>query len=197
MGGGKTHGIIAFGLLAQDPALRGSLMPEQASDWDFGSAKAVAVNGRDSFDQYLWGYIADRLGKPEQFTEFHRNGPKAPSPKDWRALLGNDPVIIMFDELPTYLQDPRSVLVGNSDLADVTGRALANLLDAVSSLPRVCIVVTDLVNTYREGSRVINEAIRTFEGETNRQAVPIAPVQLNSDEIFQILRKRIFSTVPE
>lgn len=197
MGGGKTHSIIAFGLLAQDAALRGALLPAQASGWDFGKAKVVAVNGRDSFDQYLWGYVAERLGKAERFTEFHRNGPKAPSPGDWKALLGDDPAIIMFDELPTYLQDARSVLVGNSDLADVTGRGLANLLDAVSSLPRVCVVVTDLVNTYREGSRVINEAIKTFEGETNRQAVPIAPVQLNSDEIFQILRKRIFSTVPD
>lgn len=196
MGGGKTHSIIAFGLLARDPALRGALMPEQAGEWDFGEAKVVAVNGRDSFDQYVWGYIADRLGKPGAFTEFHKHGPKAPSPKDWKALLGDDPVIIMFDELPTYLQDARSVTVGNSDLADVTGRALANLLDAVSSLPRVCVIVTDLVNTYREGSRVINEAIRTFEGETNRQAVAIAPVQLNSDEIFQILRKRIFASSP-
>lgn len=196
MGGGKTHSIIALGLLAQDPELRGALLPERAGEWTFGKAKVVAVNGRDSFDQYVWGYVAERLGKAEAFTEFHKNGPKAPAPKDWKALLGDEPVIIMFDELPTYLQDARSVTVGNSDLADVTGRALANLLDAVASLPRVCVVVTDLVNTYREGSKVINDAIRTFEGETNRQAVPIAPVQLNSDEIFQILRKRIFSGFP-
>lgn len=196
MGGGKTHSIIAFGLLAEDPSLRGSLLPDQSSEWNFGKATVVAVNGRDSFDQYLWGYIAERLGKSGTFTEFHRHGPKAPSPNDWKALLGDAPVIIMFDELPTYLQDARSVIVGNSDLADVTGRALANLLDAVSSLPRVCVVVTDLVNTYKEGSRIINDAIRTFEGETHRQAVAIAPVQLNSDEIFQILRKRIFLKVP-
>ena len=196
MGGGKTHSIIALGLLASDEALRGTLMPEQAPGWGFGAARVIAVNGRDSYDQYLWGYIAERLGKPERFAEFHRNGPKAPSPADWKALIGDEPTLIMFDELPTYLQDARSVTVGNSDLGEVTGRALANLLDATATLQRTCIAVTDLVNTYRDGSKVISDAIRNFEGETNRQAVPIAPVQLNSDEIFPILRKRIFGSVP-
>ena len=196
MGGGKTHSIIALGLLARDETLRGTLMPEQATGWGFGEARVVAVNGRDSYDQYLWGYIAEKLGKPQRFVEFHRNGPKAPSPADWKELLGDEPTLIMFDELPTYLQDARSVTVGNSDLAEVTGRALANLLDAAATLRRSCIVVTDLVNTYRDGSKVISDAIRNFEGETNRQAVPIAPVQLNSDEIFPILRKRIFGSVP-
>jgi len=196
MGGGKTHSLIALGLLARDPALRGALLPQQAAEWDFGEAQVVAVNGRDSPDQYIWGYVAERLGKPGVFAEFYKHGPKAPSPRDWKALIGDAPAVILFDELPTYLQDARSVPVGSSDLADVTGRALANLLDAIASLPRACVVITDLVNTYREGSRVINDAIRTFEGETNRQAVPIAPVQLNSDEIFHILRKRIFASVP-
>ena len=196
MGGGKTHAIIALGLLARDSDLRRVLMPEQARSWTFGEARVVAINGRESPDNYLWGEIADKLGKPGHFANANRSGPCAPSPSDWKALLGDDAVLIMFDELPTYLQNARSVTVGRSDLADVTGRALANLLDAASSLSRACVVVTDLVNTYREGSLVISDAIRTFEGETNRQAVPIAPVQLNSDEIFQILRRRIFDFVP-
>ena len=196
MGGGKTHSIIAFGLLASDPDLRKTLMPDLSPGWDFGTAEVIAINGRDSFDEYLWGYIARKLGKPAEFEKFYKGVAKAPSPTDWVKLLADKPTVIMFDELPTYLQDARSVRVGSSHLADVTGRALANLLSATAALPRLCVVMTDLVNTYKEGSLVINDAIRTFESETNRQAVPISPVKLNSDEIFHILRKRVFASLP-
>src|SRR6202140_4354511 len=36
MGGGKTHSLIAFGLLASDPALRKEVLPHLASPRDFG-----------------------------------------------------------------------------------------------------------------------------------------------------------------
>jgi hypothetical protein len=45
MGGGKTHSMIALGLLARDPALRADIVPEIARDAVFGEAKLVAVNG--------------------------------------------------------------------------------------------------------------------------------------------------------
>src|SRR5262249_44982620 len=36
MGGGKTHSLIAFGLLAADPALRREVVPKLASTAEFG-----------------------------------------------------------------------------------------------------------------------------------------------------------------
>ena len=45
MGGGKTHGLIAFGLLAADPVLRNEIVPKLASGAEFGVAKVVIFNG--------------------------------------------------------------------------------------------------------------------------------------------------------
>src|ERR1700731_4358530 len=58
MGGGKTHSMIALGLLARDAALRSQVVPEIARDVAFGNAGLVAVNGRFGFEEtFLWGEI--------------------------------------------------------------------------------------------------------------------------------------------
>jgi hypothetical protein len=43
MGGGKTHSLIAFGLLAADPVLRGEVVPKLASGAEFGTAKVLTA----------------------------------------------------------------------------------------------------------------------------------------------------------
>ena len=62
MGGGKTHSLIAFGLLASDPALRREVVPKISAGNDFGAAKVVIFNGHQNPDNLLWGYIAEQLG---------------------------------------------------------------------------------------------------------------------------------------
>ena len=41
MGGGKTHSLIAFGLLAADPKLRKEVLPRLTTGNEFGAAKVV------------------------------------------------------------------------------------------------------------------------------------------------------------
>lgn len=197
MGGGKTHSVIAFGLLVQSAQTRLAILPDNANAAAFGDAQVVAVDGRDNFPTCVWGYIAERLGKGSQFEPFYKPVPSAPSPGDWVKLIGDDPVVIAFDELPTYLDGAEATTVGSSNLARVSVRAIANLLVAVASLPRALVIVTDLQNTYQRGSAMISEAMRNLAGEADRQAVDIAPVRLNTDEIYHILRKRIFSSCPQ
>src|SRR5260370_13194478 len=50
MGGGKTHSLIAFGLLASDPGLRRQVVPKIASGNDFGAAGAAIFNGHQNPD---------------------------------------------------------------------------------------------------------------------------------------------------
>src|ERR1035437_10191744 len=64
MGGGKTHSMVALGLLARDAELRAAVVPELAREAPFASAKLVALNGRMVFEEtFLWGEIAIQLGK--------------------------------------------------------------------------------------------------------------------------------------
>src|SRR4051812_11263298 len=48
MGGGKTHSLIAFGLLAADPNLRNEVAPDIQSGKEFGAAKVVIFNGHQN-----------------------------------------------------------------------------------------------------------------------------------------------------
>ena len=103
MGGGKTHLLVGFGLLAKHPGLRKTYcggMPQASA---FASADIAAFNGRNNPDHFFWGEIANQLGKADQFTAFWTSGPKAPDEKDWLNLFGGDqPVLILLDEMPPY-----------------------------------------------------------------------------------------------
>jgi hypothetical protein len=60
MGGGKTHLMVALGLLAKHPHLRPSVLPaELAERLDFGPARIAAFNGRNDPDHYIRGEIGE------------------------------------------------------------------------------------------------------------------------------------------
>jgi len=54
MGGGKTHSLIAFGLLASDPALRREVAPKLTGVDGFGAARVVIFNGHQNPETLLW-----------------------------------------------------------------------------------------------------------------------------------------------
>ncbi|ABA57068.1 hypothetical protein Noc_0548 [Nitrosococcus oceani ATCC 19707] len=58
--------------------------------------------------------------------KFWINGPKAVAESDWKSLIGDDPTLIMLDELPPYLHMAHTVPVGGGTLADVLLRAKTN-----------------------------------------------------------------------
>src|SRR5438093_1487274 len=83
MGGGKTHLLVGFGLLARLPELRKTYCAGMPGASAFGTARLAAFNGRNNPDHFFWGEIANQLGKAEQFKAFWTGGPKAPDEKDW------------------------------------------------------------------------------------------------------------------
>ena len=189
--------MIALGLLAKDAELRASVVPELAKEAPFNNAKLVALNGRMGFeDTFVWGEIAIQLGKESAFSKFWKDGPKAPSETDWIALIGDEPTLILLDELPPYFDYAVTRTVGAGTLAQVTTFALSNLLSASLKLSRCCIVISNLSGSYEGASKELQRAIRNFEQEANRQARAITPVDLASQEIYDILRKRLFKSLP-
>ena len=198
MGGGKTHSMVALGLLARCPELRKSVVPHIASSAPFESVKVIAINGRLSFEEhFLWGEIAQQMGKASEFSRFWRDGAKAPSETDWINLIGNEPTLILLDELPPYFDYAITRPVGGGTLAQVTTYALANLLSAASKLKRCCVVLSSLSGSYEGATRQLRLAIKDFQQEANRQARSVTPVELASDEVYEILRKRLFRQIPD
>ena len=201
MGGGKTHSMIALGLLAQDPELRKTVLGSASPAPALGVCKVVGFNGRSTdAPGGIWGSIAEQLGKAQQFAVYVSPLLKAPGPEAWRQLLGDEPLIIFLDELPPYLEYAVTVPVGNGDLSVVTTTALANLFVAVADMNNVCLVLSDLAGTnFSLGQdslkAAFDRAVQGISSESRRIAVPITPVNPNGDELYHILRKRLFETV--
>lgn len=201
MGGGKTHSMIALGLLARDVELRKQVLGDTFSFT--GKCNVVGFNGRSTDSAGgIWGSIADQLGKADQFARYVSPLLNAPGPEAWKQLLGADPLVLFLDELPPYLEYAVAVPVGNADLGVVTTTALANLFVAVAEMENVCLVLSDLAGTnFSLGqanlAAAFNRAVQGISAESKRIAVPITPVNPNGDELYHILRKRLFANTAD
>lgn len=198
MGGGKTHNMIALGLLAKHPELRQKVMGNHMKESHLGKIKVVAFTGRESDAPYgIWGAIADQLGKKEVFKDYY-TPLQAPGQTAWINLLKGEPLLILLDELPPYLENAKAKTIGDSNLAIVTTTALANLFNALGKeeLSNVCLVISDLKATYESGSELLQSSFKELENEVNRSALNIEPVSSASDEIYHILRRRLFKELP-
>lgn len=198
MGGGKTHLLVGFGLLAKHPGLRKTHCSGMPNASAFQSANIAAFNGRNNPDHFFWGEIANQLDKGEQFKAFWTGGPKAPDEKDWLKLFeGDKPVLILLDEMPPYFHYLDTQKVGNGTVADIATRAFANLLTAAGKKKNVCVVVSDLAAAYDTGAKLIYRALEDARSELGRQERNITPVDLAANEIYDILRKRLFKSLPD
>jgi len=201
MGGGKTHNLLTFGLLARHPGVRDEALKRlYQPDRRLGPVKVVAFSGRQSDAPFgIWGAIADGLGKKDHFKDYY-SPLRAPGQQAWESLLAGETALILLDELPPYFDNAESVAIGNSNLARVTATALANLFVALErpSSRQVCLVLTDLAATaYANSGEFMREALKNVEQEANRLSMPLEPVKLNSDELYEILRVRLFEQIPD
>jgi predicted AAA+ superfamily ATPase len=198
MGGGKTHMMIALGLLARHRGLRQQILPgELAERIDFGKVRIAVFNGRNNPDNFIWGEIASQLGQEEAIKPHWINGPKSVDQSVWKAIIGNDPTLIMLDELPPYLDNATTQVIGQGTLANMVTYSLGCLLSAALELDNCCIVIANLSGSYTSQTKSLKETIANLQQETHRQAKTITPVQLAGNEIYEILKKRLILTLPD
>ncbi|MEO1017030.1 MAG: anti-phage-associated DUF499 domain-containing protein [Pseudomonadota bacterium] len=198
MGGGKTHMMIALGLLARHPHLREEVLPADLHDRvEFGEARIAAFNGRNNPDNYIWGELATQLGASEAVRAHWANGPKAVDQRKWKEIIGDQPTLILLDELPPYLQNASTQVFGTGTLADMVVYSLSSLMSAALELPNCAIVIANLSGTYKSQTKALAEAVGNLQQETRRQAMTITPVQLAGNEIYEILKKRLMDDLPD
>ena len=198
MGDGKIHLMVSFGLIAKSAALRTKVLDAAGikAPNSFGAARIVAISGRQPTDHFIWGEIANQLGKLDSFRKFWEGAPTAPGEQDWVKLIGDEPTLIMLDELAPYLDYAQTKEVGQATLANITTFALANLFSAAAKLPRCMVVVSSLTAAYQGASKALAQAVSNLSQEVRRSAKEITPVALNSGEVFDILRRRLFVKLP-
>jgi hypothetical protein len=199
MGGGKTHSMIALGLLAKYPELRRQILGENGTGSRIGGVRVIGFNGRETDAKFgIWGELAAQLGKKDVFKD-HYAPLQAPGPSAWINLLRGEPTLIFLDELPPYLENARTIEIGNSDLSVATASAISNLLVAVDrpELSNVCVVISDLMAAWEGGSGQLNKAVANLQNETGRSALRLEPVSSQGDELYHILRTRLFAELAD
>lgn len=203
MGGGKTHLMVALGLMAKHAHLRhehltGTLshLRDQVS-LDGDEVRLAAFNGRNDPDHFVWGEIAAQLGKANEVRDYWASGPRPMDEAAWMRIIGDAPTLIMLDELPPYLNMAATRTVGQGTLASVTTYTLSCLMTAALRLPRCAIVISNLSGSYEKESSDIQGVVQNLKDEATRQAKTIIPVALDGNEIYQILRKRLLKTEPD
>jgi hypothetical protein len=201
MGGGKTQSMIVAGILARFPQLTGMVDFHKAPP----KAKTDVVasfTGR-STDQKVWISIGKQLG-----VDFPAD--RAPSETEWRDAIKNRAVLILLDELAFYLVHAASqgTIEEGKRAATLAGIALTTLFGAVRDYKecgRSVIVIADLQKDWEQGAEELakilrsNEslgnAIQSVDNEMSKGAETIAPVDNQKDELYAILRKRLFKHV--
>lgn len=199
MGGGKTHNMIALGLLARNPDLRAKVLGKDGYGSRLGGVRVIGFHGRQTDAKFgIWGELADQLGKKEVFKDYYQPL-QAPGQGAWINLLKGEPTLIFLDELPPYLEAAQAKQIGDTTLATVTATAIANLLVAVNKaeLSNVCVVIADLTASWKEGAALLNSALDNLQNETSRSALRIEPVSSQGEELYHILRTRLFQTLPD
>ncbi len=157
----------------------------------------MIFNGHQNPETLLWGHIAEKLGRSDIMAPFWRNGAKTPGVDEWVAVVGDKPVLILLDELPSYLEMAQGEPVGATTLGDLTIGALERLFNALPRCPRACVVVTNLKDdVYLDGSGQLRTLIENLSKHYDRNAQAITPVQQNTGEVFEIVRKRLFDGLP-
>ena len=200
MGGGKTHNMISLGLIAKHPEFRKQVIENDYNDNNLGVVDVLAFSGRESnVKNGIWGELARQLGKESEFKALWEGGLKAPGQSEWINMLKGSPKLILLDELPPYLENGKTITIGSGDLSIVTTTALANLFNALNrpELNNILIVIADLKATYQSGARLLQTSFPNLDGEVNRFAMDIQPVGSSSDEIYDILRTKLFQKLPD
>ena len=201
MGGGKTQSMIVAGILAKFPNLASGVGFHKT----LPTAKPEVVasfTGR-STDQKVWVSIGKQLG-----VDFAAD--RAPAETEWRDALKNRTALILLDELAFYLVHAASQ--GTKDdgtrAATLAGIALTTLFGAVRDYKecgRCVIVIADLQKDWEQGADELAKILRSNDtlggtiqsvnNEMSKGAQTIAPVDNQKDELYAILRKRLFKEI--
>ncbi len=212
-GGGKTHGLIALVHAARgmvgvenpgeflDPALIPATPVRVAA---FDGENADPSNGRRMKDGPLvytpWGEIAWALGDKQGYERVRRSDEErvAPGAETLRELFGDQPALILIDELSVYLRKVAHTPRGRDQLTAF----LTALFKAVESSPRVALVYTLAIgkdgtaqDAYSQENQFIAERMAEAESVAARKSTLLNPTE--DDETAQVLRRRLFRRIDD
>ncbi len=212
-GGGKTHNLIALyhaasGYVPNVVFVDRELIPSQ------GTGRIAGVVGsdleptmglqHDDISTYtLWGEIAYQLGGADAYRVVQQSevDKTAPGTGLLEHLIGDQPTLIMLDEVARHLRSAKTVptSTGRSDLAEQTIAFLMSLFEFAASKQRVVVVLTlaDASDAFGHETEELRQHIARELAEAKRlsarQERVITPTA--ETEIAAIVTRRLFRRI--
>ena len=198
-GGGKTHSLIALYHLFRSPEAVydqswAQDLREELGAQEIPKAKVLTFVGTeaDPFGPSPWGVFGKELGKYELVRQADESR-QAPGKKVLRELLGEEPVLILVDEIAEFLckvVEPGKVSRGEEGRA-YQSQILAfmhELTELASELPRCLLVLTTTTSTaYGEEGERVQQHLRNLVSRMHRLYEPVG-----SQDIYEVVRARLF-----
>ena len=222
-GGGKTHGMLVMAAAALHPHL--DYWKDTAQTEAF-SARVIAFNGENSNpttgmnldDQglrakSLAGFLLYHLGGPEALKQFQDGDHRLTDPgaDEFRRLIGDQPAIIMIDELVHYVNKVRQ-RIDSGDQVSMEGAlsTVSALASAVSSCPNAVMIITspedahELLSeqgtvgqgdAFQQDALILIDVLGRINSQLARQTQPVAPSDVT--DLPDILRAKLFYSIDD
>jgi hypothetical protein len=208
-GGGKTHDEIALWHIAQQGRrIDGlnrfvddlSLIPDRP-------IQAAAIDGRDldpeagvyhaesGITTYtLWGEIAYQLGGIEGYQLLRGSDENRISPGTsvLERLVGDEPTVIIVDEIARYLRAAKAKLVGQSTLADQVVAFFFSLMDQAAACQNLVFVysLASASDTFTKETAEVQQELVRASARQERVLSPSTDI-----EVYNIVRQRLFGSI--
>ena len=210
-GGGKTHSLIALthvaagmpGVKNSGEFLESKLIPSgKVRIAAFDGENADPANGRAMGEGVLaftpWGEIAYALAGKVGYERLRKSDEShtAPGAETIAELFGQEPSLILLDELSIYLRKVANIPGARDQLSAF----LTSLFKAVESNPHVALVYTLAIgkdgkagDAYSGENQFISDRMAEAESISARKATLLNPTE--DDETVQVILRRLFERI--
>ena len=205
-GGGKSHSMAAL-YHGADNRKALNAIPEGKVLPDPGAVRIAVVDGQffnaqkgKEFDgiqsQTLWGWIALKLGGKKGYELLKENDEARVSPggDDLLKLFGDEPNLILLDEVLEYLINAGGVKVLKTDLREQTLSFLKELTVAAANAPRT-VVVMALPSSQPTETLQHSQLLSTLDHLVGRKDSLREPVE--QDEVMRVIQCRLLEKMPD
>lgn len=208
-GGGKTHALIALYHLAtcsgsQRSQVLAAIDTQQETSLSDPGPVGVAVLHGLSLDplaprvvepgmsiQTLWGELAYQLGGAAgyELVRVHDVGHSAPGKPVLQQIIGNDPTLILLDELLVYVEKARTVTVGDSTYGRQVMIFLQTLTETVRGLQRTALVYSLQASQGEAfGAEGLLAELDHLVSRIDSKREPVS-----GDQVLKVVQRRLFS----
>ena len=200
-GGGKTHSLAALYYAASDfkalEALPGTeKLPNPGKvrialfDGIKFDVQGGMVNGQSV--KTMWGHLAAQLGKYD-LVAYHDKEQVAPGEDVILEMLGNEPTLLLLDELLVYVERASAAVVADSTLGRQTQTFLQTLSVAVAKCKKAVLLYSLQASITESFGNT--ELLNTLDHLVSRVDAKREPVTMQ--DTLPVLRRRLLDGEPD